>query len=290
MVGRVLDPEGKPVPGAIVMASARVKLGGRGAVLERGVSTAIAHASANESGQFRLDSPRTSSTRNDEFMAIALATGYGVGWKQIDPDADQAAGEISLQPEQIIQGRLLDLTGRPVVGVSVSVASIRRVLVRDSSAYLSLVQRTEGPAYSSQNVNAIPAWPKPATTDEQGRFDIHGVGRRVDVRLSIIDPRFALQRIELATDEGPGAKVVSSTLQPAKIFTGRVTYADTGKPVPLAQLNVSARGADQQGFRMSNFQADADGRFRANPWPGDLFFVSASLLARAALSRYLQAD
>jgi RNA polymerase sigma factor (sigma-70 family) len=276
VVGRVLDPQGKPVPGAMVMVSARKKVGLGAAERERGVSSAIAHANANAFGQFQLESPRTSSTRNDEFMAVALAPGYGVGWTQIDPDAEQPAGDISLQPEQLIRGRLLDLTGRPAEGVAVSVTAIRRVLVENSSNYLSLVQRTEGPAYDSAAVNEIPAWPKPAKTDTEGRFSIHGVGRNVDVWLSIIDPRFALQRIELATDESPDEKVVSRTLQPAKIFTGRVTYADTGKPVPRARLDISARGAGQPGFREANFQTDADGHFRANPWPGDLFFVSAN--------------
>ncbi len=65
---------------------------------------------------------------------------------------------------------------------------------------------------------------------------------------------------------------MTMALQPAKIFTGRVTYADTGEPVPRARVQVSAASAGR-GYRSIQFQTDADGRFRANPSPGDRFDV-----------------
>ncbi len=74
-------------------------------------------------------------------------------------------------------------------------------------------------------------------------------------------------------DEASDSKQVTLALQPAQIITGRVTYADTGKPVPHAELSVRA---DRDGVGTSTeFQADADGRFRMNPSPGDHFVVRA---------------
>ena len=209
-------------------------------------------------------------------MAIALAPGYGVGWVDVDPDDDQPAADISLRPEQVIQGRLFDLQGRPAQGVAVSVAAIRREFVRDTGHQISLQNVYEGPSYWWARVNDLPAWSKPATTDADGRFEVHGVGRRLQAHLSIVDPRFALQTIDVETDDAPGAKSVTMALQPAKTFTGRVTYADTGKPVPQARVDISASGAGDQVTRPTYFQTDADGRFRANPSPGDLFFVTAA--------------
>ena len=58
------------------------------------------------------------------FGAVALAPGYGAGWVELDPDADQPAADITLRPEQVIQGRLFDVQGRPARGVTVSVASM----------------------------------------------------------------------------------------------------------------------------------------------------------------------
>ncbi len=79
----------------------------------------------------------------------------------------------------------------------------------------------------------MPAWPRPTTTDAEGRFTLHGVGRGLQAELSIIDPRFALQMIDVETDSPSDAKSVTMALVPAKIFTGRVTYADTTSPSPM---------------------------------------------------------
>ena len=276
VVGRVLDPQGTPVPHAKVMVHARVKQFGDAFGPEALYPAVIGHADADGSGQFRLDAPRTSSSRNDEFMAVALAPGYGVGWAELDPDADQPDADIRLNPEQVIQGRLFDLQGRPAQGVTVSVWRILRILLRDSGNTDMQRRRFEGPFYWWARVNDLPAWPKPATTDADGRFILNGVGPGLQTTLSIIDSRFALQMIEVETDNSPDAKSVTMALRPAQIITGRVTYADTGKPVPHAPLIVNARGGGQRGTLATQFQTDADGRFRANPSPGDEFTVNSA--------------
>ncbi len=273
VVGRVLDPQGKPVAGAAVMASALPRFSRPPDRVEGRAATVIAHAKADISGRFRLDSPRTSSSRDDEFITVALAPGYGAGWVRVDPDADEPAGDISLQPEQVVQGRLLDLTGRPAQGVVVSVSSIRRSLASDAEHQFMARVTTEGPIFWWAQVIDLPAWPKPATTDADGRFTVHGVGRGLEVQLNVVDPRFAPQTIKLATDDTPGAKVVSSSLQPARTITGRVTFADTGGAVPQARIAISG-GGGQRGARWMSFQTDAEGRFRANAWSGDSLFVT----------------
>ena len=251
----------------------------------------IAHARANASGQFQLDAPRTFSSRDDVFMAVALAPGYGVGWADMDADADQPAGEISLQGEQLIEGRLLDLPGRPAKGVVVSVGVIQRGLAQKPSGRLQPRRPdSEGPAYWSEGLNDLPAWPKPATTDSEGRFTLHGVGRGCRVVLNIVDPRYAREIIELETDNAPGVKVVSSTLRPAQVITGRVTYADTGEGVSRALVEILARDRGR-GVRSTSVQADADGRFRTNPCPGDRFsFYTSPPPGRPYLSIFKQVD
>jgi RNA polymerase sigma factor (sigma-70 family) len=276
VVGRVLDPQGKPVPYAKVMVHARVKQFGDAFGIEAFYPAVIGDADADGSGQFRLGAPRTASSRNDELMALALAPGFGVGWAALDPDADRPGADIRLNPEQVIQGRLFDLQGRPAQGVTVSVSRALRILVRDSEPSDPQRFRFEGPNYWWARVYDWPAWPKPATTDADGRFSIHGVGRGLQASLSIIDSRFALQTIEVETDNSPNAKSATMALRPAQIITGRVNFADTGKPVPHAHLIVNARGGGQSGTRPTYFETDADGRFRANPSPGDQFIVNAA--------------
>ena len=196
--------------------------------------SATGHADSGASGQFRLDAPRTSSSRDEEVFVIALAPGYGIGWTKFDPDAQEPAADISLRPEQVIEGRLHDVQGRPVQGVAVSVSWIHRDLASNAGPPMIYRKSTEGPEFSWSRPNEISGWPAPATTDSDGRFNIRGIGRRLHVTLAITDPRFARHMIELDTDDAPGPKRVMRTLEPAKIFSGRVTYADTGKPVPHA--------------------------------------------------------
>jgi hypothetical protein len=63
---------------------------------------------------------------------------------------------------------------------------------------------------------------------------------------------------------------LTATLVPAQILTGRVTYADTGKGVPHAPLGVMS-GQGRIGI-LSDFETDAEGRFRVNPPPADRSF------------------
>ena len=195
-------------------------------------------------------------------MAVALAPGYGVGWTELDPDADQPEAEIRLNPERLVQGRLFDLQGRPAQGVTVSVSTIRRVLFRDTSNSDPQRRHFEGPFYWGAQLNDLPAWPKPVITDAEGRLSVHGVGRGLLIGLSIIDSRFAPQTISVEPDDSPDTKPVTMALRPAQIITGHITYADTGKPVPHARLIVSSRGQGQRVTRATFLQADADGRFR----------------------------
>ncbi len=183
VVGRVLDPNGRPVPDATVMGfSARAKF-------PQCAVRAVVVSTQSVIGQTKMPMNWDDSAlnrhghlhrRNDEFIwAIALSPGHGVGWAKIDPDSDQPAAEISLQPEQIIEGRLFDVHGRPAQGVEVPVAWIIRVVNRDSRDLIPGSPRGEGPIYWWTYVNDKPAWPKPRPCDADGRFMIHGCGSRL---------------------------------------------------------------------------------------------------------------
>ena len=124
VTGRVLDPQGKPVPGAMIMLHARnLALALPGSLRLQPIP--IGKARADASGHFQLDAPRTSSSRYFANLgAVALASGYGAAWAELDVDAEEPTADITLRPEQIIHGRLLDLQGGPVPEVTVSVRSI----------------------------------------------------------------------------------------------------------------------------------------------------------------------
>ncbi len=262
--GRVLEPDGRPAIGARVVILARPRATGRVAELGDDRET-LGRVESDGQGRFRLEVPRTSSSKHMEVKALASADGFGMAWVDLSADAESPVAEIRLLPEQVIRGRLVDLQGLPAVGVEVGVNAI---------------QRPGGPGnmagiWNSEPPEGLAPWPRPAKTDADGRFLIKGVGRGLSPSLSIRDPRFARQYIHLTTDDPGGSKEVSQALEPAKVIEGRVTYADTGKPVPHALVHGTVSENEYGSMFTTPFRADADGRFRLNPTPGQFFRIAA---------------
>ena len=65
------------------------------------------------------------------------------------------------------------------------------------------------------------------------------------------------------TAGSPVSEPVKLALEPAQTIKGRVTDASTGKPVPHAGIVIYSQ--IENGSLVSEFEADAEGRFRANP-------------------------
>ena len=183
------------MPGAAVMVHARNLTPGRAPFTSRFTMIPLAGARTDGSGRFRIDAPRTSSTQHEDVGAVAMALGYGVGWVELDPDDDQPTADISLRPEQVIHGRLFDVQGRPVPDARVSVVAISsdtaraRAELRDSSVH----SRLNGVSFGDTDANDCPAWPRPTTTDSEGRFTMRGVGQNLNARLIVRHPRIALK-------------------------------------------------------------------------------------------------
>jgi protocatechuate 3,4-dioxygenase beta subunit len=270
VVGRVLDPSGQPVPNASVMVYGAPKQGD-----ERPGSDApapLGQAAGDGSGRYRLDMPRISSATHYMVGVAARAPGFGMGWVDLGVDADQPAADITLRPEQIIEGRLFDIKGRVVLGVRVSVEGLGHPR-RGPEAYIP--EFIEGPhLWGGAYAKTPPAWPASAVSDAEGRFAIRGVGRDLRALLMADDPEYARQRIVVDTDGAPGPKAVSAALEPAKVLTGRITCADTGKPVPHAVVEIYAYTRPQGGPGYTNhYETDDQGSYRANPISGVRYMV-----------------
>jgi hypothetical protein len=267
VTGRVLDPDGKPVPRATVMVHARSLALVRNPRMSRTSGLPIGDTRADSLGRFRIEAPRTSSLLYEEFGAVALAPGYGAGWVELDPDDDQPTADISLPPERVIHGRLFDVQGGPVPDVTLSVSSITRVVPQDSA---KARRPTDGVNFRGPTINDFGGWPKPVMSDSEGRFTLRGVGRGLQATLTAHHPRFALQTVVCAADGASESKPLTAALVPAQILNVRVTYGDTGKPVPHAPLEVMAsRG--RVGLP-AEFETDAYGRARVNSRPSDGIF------------------
>jgi hypothetical protein len=108
------------------------------------------------------------------------------------------------------------------------------------------------------------------TTDAQGHFTVGGVGEGQGVRLEVRDDRFALDTLDVAADHKDRARDITFPLSPPHVLVGRVTRADTGKPVANAALTAMTVGRNSYG------KADADGRFRLPTSAASRVSLSAS--------------
>jgi RNA polymerase sigma factor (sigma-70 family) len=271
VVGRVLDPQGKPVPDAHVMVYGA--LNEEGVVrLALGAPAALGQANCDGSGHFRLDMPRISSATHRMVSAVALAPGYGTGWVGFDVDTTEPKADVTLRPEQPIQGRLFGVNGLPAAGVRVVVEGIGHA-ERGPERIREVV---DGPRFWGGMPGTVPpAWPQPAVTGEDGRFTIHGIGQGLRALLIAEAPRSARQRLVVDADATGQPQQITAAMEPAKIITGRVTFADTGKPVPHANIQVSAyRPGGPTDFGV--YQTDENGNFRDNPFSTDLYGVSVA--------------
>ena len=230
----------------------------------------LGEANCDRAGRFRVEMPRISSATHYMIGAVALAPGFGVGWIDLDIDAELPTAEITLRPEQVIEGRLFDVTGQVAQGVRVSVEAIG---VAQDGPEASLDGLAGGPQFWCGSSKQIPqAWPKPAISGTDGRFTIHGVGRDLRALLLLEDPRFARQRIKVDASAGADTTPTRAVLEPAKVIFGRVTFADTGKPVPHATVSIWAyRGGPAY---PSDHETDADGKFRAIPFSTKRYAVA----------------
>jgi RNA polymerase sigma factor (sigma-70 family) len=264
VTGRVFDADGKPAGNADVAMLGGSKRPHRGGDFSAEEPQVLGHAKTDAEGRFQLKVARTSSTVLEEVLILARGGDNGLGWQELILVAKQPVAEIHLPSEQIIRGKLVDLQGQPAKGIRVQVWSIGQ----SSPGQFKGVNMWEGK-------KDLPPWPKPGTTDEQGRFVIRGVGRDLTVSLLINDERFARQTFFIQQNGKGVAEDLSRSLEPAHIIEGLVTYADTGKPVPNARLTVYASDQEGGGGFGIGAQADEKGRFHVNPAPGSYFQVNA---------------
>ena len=265
LTGHVLDPAGKPVPHAHVMIIARSKYASRPQLESGAMGAMTAHEGrCDGSGKFRIELPRTTSAQQHGLTLTATAPGNGCGWTDLDPDLDPPVADVSLRPELIVRGRVFDVKGQPAPGVTLRIESVIPV-IRGRYPH-----RSSGPTSTRFTAAISPPGPGRHSATNRGDSPCGGLSRDLLCWLLVEDPRFAIPFTAIQTaekidtrqpvpllsaikvDPGPDPRPVTITVQPARTVVGRVTFADTGQPVPRALVFSGQR----------YFEAGVDGRFR----------------------------
>jgi RNA polymerase sigma factor (sigma-70 family) len=287
--GRVLDDAGKPVIAAQVAVVVQPKAVWRRTAYRQEV---LVQGQTDRQGRFHLAAREASTEQFLDLYLLAGGKGYGLGYHQLPYSANkQKEVVLRLQPEQVLRGRLFDIQGRPAAKVRARVVQVRSpVSPAKSSSTMAgsagiggggggtyagtLAIIDQGFSFlDSRPRTDLSLWPKPVSTDGQGRFAIHGFGRGQAVQLLIEDDRFALQKLTLEMGRGKTPQVVRRSLAPPQRIEGRIICEDTGRPVPGAQLGVYSYRKFRPG-EQCNGRTDQNGRFRLNLYAGDRFHLS----------------
>lgn len=275
----ILLPDGNPATETHVALTGFDYEASREVVFDNGIT--------NKNGEFALTCKDLGSEQ-DRKLLIARKDGLAVGWKVLNRSkmSSDEPIKISLHKQGTVKGRLVDIDGQPAAGEKLQVETIINPKADRGSvdAMTAFRMSRDGPPK---------AWIQPVTTDKEGRFELTGAPESFGVHMILFDSKkFAPQRISLNTGQPeqrgprdrtyrplvknvePGKEAVL-TLSPAKIITGKVTYEDTGEPVPNTKISIWA-SQQEFGSMMSVIgKTDADGNYRVLPKPGIRFGVSA---------------
>lgn len=246
IVGRLVSARsGSGVPGKVALARLWVsdRFVGEASTWNLEDPSLLQFVSTDEAGRFRLDPPD-----QDDVRLVAAAAGHGTVRrplpKPLPGDAgDQQLGDVVLELETVLRGRVMDDEGAPVADAAVDFGS------GGSGGWLPAGSTGDG---------------KPdATTDASGGFRIGGLVPGDVVSLRIQAAGFVTERVSpVRVDAATEAEVLEVRLRTAYELAGRVTDESTGE-------GVEARLRFQQTVRYGggNTESDPDGEFVLSGFP-----------------------
>ncbi len=296
--GRVVGPDGKPFAGATVTVARY-----RRAATDPYSSGSGTHwkpdrqemdrARSDADGRFRLTfenreiglaEERDSPDRWDMPLIVAWAPGFGPDWVEGDVTEDHP---LRLARDDVpINGRIIDLEGRPVAGAAIRVH--RLASPESAEAVERWLKAVTGKAAgderwfpsSGQLAGYEPAVSAPATTDADGRFRLNGLGRDRMATVEISGPSITLRRVQVVTrlmkrvGGGPvdSARLIeldyhgadcTIAVEPGRPIEGFVRDAENKEPIPGAIVTaMQLFGSTSSIEGMVTTTTGADGRYR----------------------------
>ncbi|MEX2118286.1 MAG: M56 family metallopeptidase [Pirellulales bacterium] len=295
--GRVVGPDGKPLPEARVLVIRSYTESATWTFTSESVAAVECDADGNFVAEVAGRPDRFASL--DNFlnvgtMLVAVAEGFGADWYAVQGEDRDVV--LKLERDTVpIEGRVLDLEGRPIAGVNVSVRSIRTAssdlddwIARARKNPTSIDREAEMTGDDQPEVERFPAdnqvklsGNEPSfrtVTDKKGSFKLKGLGPDRLVKLELDGSGIAKTWLHVMTrrfegvplpDRDPRFRIQTCfgarfemTAEPAQPVQGVVRDADTGDP--LAGVEVRLYQYAESLLRVEGFVSagtDAQGRY-----------------------------
>jgi RNA polymerase sigma factor (sigma-70 family) len=269
--GQVLDPEGKPKPGAKLLL-----------LKERGELQKVGIAASE--GRFTLTVPK----KVKEGCLIAQARGSGIDFFELRSLKPEKPIAFRLVKDHAIRGRVVNTEGKPVRGVRVAAETVRSYADNSLDYFLTAWKNNQHERGHVKSIWSDAGAVLAATTDADGRFDLFGLGAErtvilrfhgggiADTSMRIVnragfDPKpynqAFLDRIKGGRLRhgnwrwwmlsGPDVSLVAPS---EKIVRGEVRDADTAKGVPGATVRL-IQDSDEFLEFPPEAKTDAQGRY-----------------------------
>lgn len=292
--GRVLDPAGRPLPGAELH-------------LRSGVSVEPSMRSISQAdGRFELavsqsEFQRVLSERFPIITVMAKAKGYGYGVAQIASKDLDRPFTIRLVEDVPIRGTILDSERDPVAGVTIHIEGVNGTTANSLDQYIEAVPNGNEWMHTTRSWGGpIPGIPDPVVTDADGRFEVTGVGGERPCQLKISGAGIDTARIKVLTrpmepvrplgldkKEGAPGPIVhypyygatfEHVASPARTIRVLVRDRISGSPIPDVQVRCFQRDTSRIGVTDHEGRIELDGcrrspRYviRVNPWRAPYF-------------------
>ena len=249
--GRVVDPQRRPVAGAAVRTYDQYRDAG-----PYWADRPVPEATTGPDGRFILRvRPRGINSLPQRPGAmypwvVASAPGFGPGWASAvrEPGAPEETTVRLEEDGPPIEGRMVDLEGRPVAGARVRVERLWFARQRSVSAWLEQARdtATEGPW---RGLDQLPA-SIIATTGLDGRFRLVGIGRDRLAEVFVSGPTIATAQLYIANRDGEAIRTIDPfdamnrkpgityyprrfefAAEPTRPIEGTIRDKDTGRPI-----------------------------------------------------------
>lgn len=274
--GRIVDPAGKAVTGAVVMIRRTVTDKAddtQGDVREVAQLTSAANGEFEHqfaSNDFSIAGGR--NRRPDMVYVIATKSGYGMAidasWNWMEPKSL----DVSLTVPEPIRGKLLDAEGRPVAGASVRVVDVygsttsdvdqwlQRVLPAGKSiakgSDMAMQQAARAGQYPPGELHDAPIAEGLISTQAaaDGTFELQGIGRDQRAVLQVSADKLAVSVLDVIARPMAPVRVAprfggssdanrvfngsqfSCVIETGFDVTGRLTDNDSGQPIAGAEV------------------------------------------------------
>ena len=281
--GRVVDANDKPVSGArLYYDSARADL--RSPLLVSRV-----WATSGPDGRFRFRLPRNvfqavDVNRRLRGSVVAVGAGHGPGWSVLLQDETRRTDlTLKLAEDAALTGRLLDLQGKPLAGVTVRAVAVSSLPHRDLKKWAeAFADRRASPFLRVASLPVGAGLPPAVTTDAAGRFRLTGLGRNRLVALRFEGQDVETSDVAVVTRPGPTFRVPRSkdrrnlgsyvfygagfdhVLAPGRPVSGTVRDAASGKPLAgvVVETFLPASWPTLDSRNVISVTTDDQGRYR----------------------------